>query len=146
MTGLKIPTNSISPFLRNGVSWYFEPSHLTNQLTVCIPAIALHSKHWCPHVSSSKFKLFASRIMNNLCKTSIKKSCALFRVVCNSLHADDLNIFHLIPLSLIICDPRGPKQNGYCWLYKIQTGNDCNFIHYKITLAVLHVTKWPESR
>ena len=64
-----------------------------------------------------------------------------------SLHADDLNTFHLIRLSHMICDPHGPKQNGgYCWLYiKIQTRHDCNFKHYKIILAALHVTKWPES-
>ena len=39
-----------------------------------------------------------------------------------------------------------PKQNSrYCWLYKIWTGNDCSVKHYKMTLIILHLMKWPES-
>ena len=81
--------------------------------------------------------------MNKCCKTSTKKRVALyFGVARYSLHADDLNMFHLIRPSHGICNMHEPKQyGGYCWLYKIQTGNDFNFTHYKITLSVLHVTK-----
>ena len=68
-------------------------------------------------------------------------------VVCYSVHADDLNMFHLICLSHAICDLHGLKQNGsYCWLYKMQTGHDCDFTHHEITLAVLYITECPESR
>ena len=94
-----------------------------------------------PHLQ--KPSIYASRIMNKCCKTNKQKLVALYLgVVCYFVHADDLNTFPLICLSHAICDPNGLKQNGrYCWLYKIWTGNDCNFAHYEITLMVLYITK-----
>ena len=113
--------------------------------SVCILAMVLHSKCQCHMLHLQNSSICASRIPNKCCKTSTtKKRDALYFVDARyCLHADDQNTFHLIRLSLTICDPHGPKQNGrYCWLCRIWTGNDCNFSHYKIRLAFLHITKW----
>ena len=118
------------------------PCYLGHQLRAmlsghncCIPAMVLHSKHQCPNASSS-----------SAAKYEQKTRFVLFLgVACYPLHADDWNMFHLIYFSLAICYLHGSKQKcGYCWLCKIWTGNNCYFTQYKITLVVLHMTKWLE--
>ena len=92
----------------------------------------LHLQNW---------SICTSRITNKRCKTSkTKKNCTYKGVERYSLHADDLNLFHLICPFHAICNLHGPKRNGgYCWLYKIPTGNDSNFTHNRITLVALNV-------
>ena len=73
-------------------------------------------------------------LRTNAVKHQQKLVALYLGVQCYSLHADNLNTFYLIHPSHGICDLHWLKQNGgYCWLYKMRPGNDCNFTHYKTT-------------
>ena len=111
----------------------------SGHISVSILAMALHSKCRCPMLHLQNSAIYTFRIMNKCCKPSTKRVVLRLGVVHYSLQADDPNTFHLICLSHAICDLHGLKQNdGYCWLYKTETGNNCNFTHAKITLVVLY--------
>ena len=81
--------------------------------------MALHSIRRCPHASI--FKIQASNhleLQTNAVKHQQKGAALYLKVERYSLHADDLNTFHLICPSHAACDLHGPKQNSsYCWLH-----------------------------